>query len=204
MKAVRDVAPFLVHCDNLEKEVGEAGDITRLLNLVATGDKSAEEALTRATYDELRRLALTFRRRERAELTLQATDLVHEVYLKVLGGKRSYRDSDHFFRAATRIMRHVLVDHARGRAAQKRGGNGVKIPIDDFLIGDDAEADEILWMDQALNRLADLYPRPARVVELHFFCGLTMDEIAQQLDISGKTADRDWLLAKAWLRSELA
>jgi RNA polymerase sigma factor (TIGR02999 family) len=182
----------------------ESGDITGLLKLVAAGDKAAEDALTRVTYAELRRLASSFRRRERAELSLQATDLVHEVYLKVLAGRNTYRDSEHFYRSATRIMRHLLVDHARRRTAQKRGGDDVKVPLDDFLIADQTEADEVLWMDQALTKLETLYPRPARVVELHFFCGLTMDEIAVQLQVSDKTADRDWILAKAWLRSELA
>jgi RNA polymerase sigma factor (TIGR02999 family) len=183
--------------------LAELGDITRLLKLVATGDKSAEDALTQITYAELRRLALSFRRRERAELSLQATDLVHEVYLKVLSGKQSYRDSQHFFRVASRVMRHLLVDHARRRTAQKRGGENFKVPLDEFLVADDAEADEILWMHEALTKLETLYPRPARVVELHFFCGLTMDEIGGELDISAKTADRDWSMAKSWLRTEL-
>lgn len=180
-----------------------SGDITQLLRLVASGDKDAEDALTQLTYAELRRLASSFRRRERAELSLQATDLVHEVYLKVLSGEHVYHDREHFFRAATRIMRHLLVDHARRRASQKRGGDIVKVPLDDFLIVSEEEADQVLWVDQALGKLESLYPRPAQVVELHFFCGLTMDEVAELLKISGKTVDRDWALAKAWLRTEL-
>ncbi len=182
----------------------ESADITQLLKLAAEGDKAAENALTQLTYAELRRLASSFRRRERVEFSLQATELVHEVYLKVLAGKHSYRDREHFFRCAAQIMRHLLVDHARRRTAEKRGGDGIKVPLDEFLIADQAEADEVLWMDQALSKLGTQYPRPARVVELHFFCGLTMEEIAGQLGISEKTADRDWMMAKAWLRSALA
>jgi len=180
-----------------------AGDITNLLHRAARGDSEAEAEAMRLTYVELRRLAAGFRRRERRDLTLQASDIVHEVCVGLIGAGRNFNDSEHFFRAASQMMRRLLVDYARRHVAQRRGGNAPRVPFEDFLIGSSREADRVIHVDIALAKLEKIHPRPAQIVELHFFCGLTRAEIARSLDISEKTVTRDWGLAKAWLRSEL-
>jgi RNA polymerase sigma factor (TIGR02999 family) len=157
----------------------------------------------RLTYAELRRLAGAFRRRERPDLTLEASDIVHEVCVGLIGVGRKFNDSEHFFRAASLMMRRLLVDYARRHVAQRRGGTDQRVPLEDFLIGSSREADRIINVDVALAKLEKAHPRWARVVELHFFCGLTRAEIADSLASSEKTVRRDWQLAKAWLRAEL-
>ncbi len=122
----------------------------------------------------------------------------------LIGAGRKFNDSEHFFRAASLMMRRLLVDYARRHVAQRRGGTAQRVPLEDFLIGNSGEAERIIHMDVALSKLEKVHPRWARVVELHFFCGLKRTEIADSLNSSEKTVRRDWNLAKAWLRTELS
>lgn len=157
-------------------------------------------------YDELRVLAHSHLRHERTGHTLSTTALVNEAYLRLSTqlGLAGLNRSE-FFGAASRTMRRVLVDHARGRNRQKRGSGQQTVPIEDvesFLT--DEEADELLLLDEALERLRALNPRGAEVVERRFFAGLSLDEVAESLGISTRTVQRDWLAARAWLRAEIA
>lgn len=164
------------------------------------------ERLVAGLYDELRRLARLHLRGERAGHTLNTTGLVHEAYLR-LAGQEGLRAADRtrFFAAASNTMRRVLVDHARQRNRLKRGGGQVPVPLDDVAqLLSDAEATELVALDEALDRLAEVDARGAAVVEHHFFGGLTHAEIAEVLGVSTKTVQRAWVVARAWLRKEVA
>jgi RNA polymerase sigma-70 factor (ECF subfamily) len=179
-----------------------SGDITQLLGLLTKGDRTAEARLIPLVYDELRRLAQSMIRSERPDHTLQATALVHEVYLRLAGdAKVSWHDRAHFFAVAARTMRHILVDHARGLNAAKR--RGVRIPLETALVYSAEQSAELLELDEALTRLAAWDERQSRIVELRFFSGLKEDEIAAVLGISIRTVKREWSMAKAWLYGEL-
>lgn len=155
-------------------------------------------------YDELRRLAHAYLRRERAGQTLQTTALVHEAYLRLADYKRiRWQERAHFFAIAAQLMRRILVEHARARNRLKRGGGQIKLLVDDLPLVSDNRLDELLALDEALTRLAMNYARKERVVELRCFAGLENDEIAQVLDVSVNTVIRDWTFAQAWLRREL-
>ncbi len=155
-------------------------------------------------YDELRALAASYLRRERADHTLQTTALVHEAYLRLTGQHGTiWQNRGHFFGIAAQAMRRVLVDHARRRKAEKRSG-GRAITLPDDLTPGAVEPDEILAVDQALERLAVLDPRQARIVELRYFAGLTVEKTAAVLEVSPATVKRDWVSAKAWLQRELS
>jgi RNA polymerase sigma factor (TIGR02999 family) len=157
-------------------------------------------------YDELRRLAHRYLRRERSEVTLQTTGLVNEAYLRLssLAGIRT-DEKTRFFALAATTMRRVIVDHARSRRRQKRGGIADRVSLDDveWMLSDE-EADELVVLDEALTRLEQINPRGSEVVQYRFFGGLTLDETAQLLGVSAKTIQRDWLAARAWLRKEVA
>lgn len=174
--------------------------------LTADGlDPAAAARLLPMVYDELRRLAAGCLRSDRRDHTLQATALVHEAYMRLSGsGNPGWNDRAHFFRAAALTMRHILIDHARQRAAEKRGGGepGVRLSETALLL-DDSDV-EILEIDDALKRLSALAPEKARVVELRFFGGCTIDETAEALGISTATAERHWRFARAWLKSRLS
>ncbi|MDH4038695.1 MAG: ECF-type sigma factor [Candidatus Krumholzibacteria bacterium] len=180
-------------------------DITRWLERLGQGDPRALDAVMRLLYDELRTLARARLRDERAEHTLSATALVNEAYLKLSRDQQINAASrTQFFAVAARTMRRVLVDYARARKRIKRGGGAEHLPLEDvepFL--SEVEADEILALDDALTRLAELQPRAAEVVEQRFYAGLSVEETAQLLNVSAKTVQRDWIVARAWLRKEV-
>lgn len=179
-------------------------DITDLLNAAQAGAPGAVDQLLALVYDELRGLAAAYLRRERADHTLQTTALVHEAYLRLAGHhSTTWKNRGHFFGIAAQAMRRVLVDHARRRRAGKRDG-GLAVPLDDDLDAARERPDDVLAVDEALERLAALDARQARIVELRYFAGLTIEQTAEALDISPATVKREWLSAKAWLQRELA
>jgi RNA polymerase sigma factor (TIGR02999 family) len=182
----------------------EAGDITRLLQAWSAGDKQALDNLLPLLYRELRCLAASYIRRERKDHTLQATALVHEAYLQMVDQKQfQSRSRTQFFAIAANLMRQILVHHARRHRAVKRGG-GNKVQLHDAVAAVEQPGCDLIALDQALNRLAEFDPRVARVVELKYFGGLTVDEIAEVLAVSPITVERDWRIAKAQLTHELA
>lgn len=177
-------------------------DVTQLLLDWSKGDQSALDKLMPVVYDELRQLARRYMSRERPDHTLQVTALIHEAYLRLVNQKRArWQNRAQFFGIAAQLMRRILVDHARCRNFQKRGGQ--KLPLDEALALSANRSKDVLALDEALQRLASIDPRKSRVVELRYFGGLTLEEIADTLNISAPTVMRDWRLAKAWLRQEL-
>jgi RNA polymerase sigma-70 factor, ECF subfamily len=182
---------------------GSQGEVTQLLARLAGGDRCAEDELLPIVYEQLRALAAHFLRSERRDHTLQATALVHEAYLRLIGGGQvSWQNRAHFFAIAARTMRRVLVDHARGINAGKR--RGIKVSLDSALVFSEDQSGELLDLDRALDRLAEWDPRQARVVELRFFAGLSEEEAAEVLGVSQRTVKRDWQMAKAWLYGQLS
>jgi RNA polymerase sigma factor (TIGR02999 family) len=181
-----------------------AHEVTELLLAWGQGDAAALEKLTPLVYRELHRLALRYIRGERPGHTLQATALVHEAYLRLVDGPRiPWQNRAHFFAVSAQMMRHILVDFARARNNQKRGGNLQRISFDDALvIAEDQDAD-LVALDDALSRLAAVDGRKSRVVELRFFGGLSVEETAEVLNVSADTVLRDWRLAKLWLLREM-
>jgi len=181
------------------------GDITALLTRWKRGDAGAFEELTPVVYEELRQLAIHYMRRESTDHTLQPTALVHEAYLRLAGVREAkFQNRAHFYGAAARIMRRVLVDHARQRRAAKRGADATVASLDEAADrGVDMDAD-LVCLNDALDRLAALAPQPARVVELRYFGGLTVDETAAFLDVAPITVKRNWTFARAWLHRALA
>src|SRR5262245_30882778 len=181
---------------------GSPGEITRLLKRAAEGDLAAENELLPLVYERLRAMAAQILRSERPNHTLQATALVHEAYLRMIGdGQVSWQNGAHFFAIATRTMRRVLVDHARKINAGKRRGN--RVSLESALVYSDQQSAELLDLDEALDRLASWDPRQAHLVELRFFAGLSEQEAAEVLGVSQRTVRRDWKMAKAWLYGEL-
>ncbi len=184
--------------------MADSHDVTQLLSALTRGDEEAGEKLIPLVYVELRRLARSYMRRERTDHTLQATALVHEAYLKLVEQRSAnWQSRAHFFGVAAHVMRRILIDHARGHLRQKRGGEFEKVVLDEGLVFSPAQSVELLAVDEALERLAKLDERQARVVELRFFGGLSVEEAAAVLGISPKTVKRDWSIAKAWLHAEL-
>jgi RNA polymerase sigma-70 factor (ECF subfamily) len=179
-------------------------DITQLLARWNSGDQDAFEGLFAAVYDELRRLASSYMRRERSGHTLQTTALVNEAYMRLVGQQQvPWANRLHFFALAAKIMRQILMDHARSRKMQKRGGGAVKLSLDEALVVSDERAAELIALDDALAELAKIDSRQSQIVELRFFGGLTLEETAQFLNISSDTVTRDWKVAKAWLYREI-
>jgi RNA polymerase sigma-70 factor, ECF subfamily len=191
-------------CHNLRAMEGLAApDITRLLDEWKRGDRQAAEKLAVALYDELRRTARHFMRQERRGHTLQTTALVHEAFLRLADVRMDFQDRTHFFTFAAQVMRRVLVDHARSRGSRKRGGGVSPIPFDEGAFALPDRSADIVALDEAISELARHDPRKARVVELRFFGGLSVEETACALSVSPQTVLRDWGLAKAWLTREL-
>lgn len=182
------------------------GDVTRLLQRVREGDASASHDLIPFVYKELRRIAGAFMQGERPGHTLQPTALVNEAYLRLVDQKRvDWQGREHFFRVAARLMRRVLVDHARGRLAAKRGGGEENLNLDCLDIPDRPEKlEQMLIVDDILTRLEAVDPEQVRVVELRYFGGMSIPETASALGVSTSTVDRDWSMAKAWIRRELS
>jgi RNA polymerase sigma factor (TIGR02999 family) len=182
----------------------ETEDITALLQRARQGDRVAEARLLEVLYAELRKIAGLCIRSERREHTLQATALVHEAYLRLAGNQASeWQNRKHFLAAAAQVMHRVLIDCARARKAQKRGGNLCRVELDTALPAPGDWALDLLDIDEALGRLAELDERQARIVELRFFAGLTEVEIAELLGVSERTVKREWEFARAWLHGQL-
>ena len=184
-----------------------AGQVTECLARWRAGDRDALEQLVPLVYDELRHVARRQLRRESCDHTLSATALVHEVYLRLLRQRQlAAADRDGFLAIAAQTMRRILVDHARARARIKRGGKDRPVSLDDrhdVPLLRDAEVEEVLAIDLALERLAQVDERALRVVECRIFAGLTIEETAQALGVSGKAVQRTWMTALAWLRKEI-
>jgi RNA polymerase sigma factor (TIGR02999 family) len=179
--------------------------LTDQLVAYGRGDPGALDALMPRVYEELRTLAHRHLANERHRHTLLTTDLVHEVYLKLVDGSRvQVRDKQHFFALASRAMRQVLIDHARSRLAAKRGGGGVPVTLDEGLAVSPDQTVALLDLDEALRRLEAESERRCRVVEYRFFGGLSLEEIAESLGVSLATVKREWTVARAWLNRELS
>ena len=180
-------------------------EVTRILNAIESGDHQAAADLLPLVYDELRKLAAARMAEERADHTLSPTALVHEAYLR-LGGSAQLQEwsgRGHFFAAAAEAMRRILVESARRKATEKRGGSWQRQPLLDMELAVDSAGKDLFAVDEALTRLTAAFPRAARLVHLRFFLGMTLDEAAGQLGIDSRTAYRDWAYARAWLRREL-
>lgn len=182
---------------------GETSDTTRLLREWANGDQAALDRLAPRVYRELRRMAGNFMKNENHGRTMQATALVHEAYLKLVEVDNvDWQHRAHFFAVAAQVMRHILLDAARKRGSAKRGGKAARVNLDeipDLAGGRDAQ---VIALDEALKRLAEVDRRKAHVVELRFFGGLSVAETAAVLKVSQETVMRDWKFSRAWLRSE--
>ena len=180
-------------------------DITQLLRAWAGGDQQALARLAPHVYRELRRIAAHFLRNERPGYTLQSAELVHEVYLRLLGVNRvDWQHRAHFFAVSATLMRRILLDRARKRSAGKRGGNRQSLDLDAALEVSSGRARELIALDDALNTLAQVDARKAQIVELRFFGGLSVEETAEVVKVSCDTVMRDWKIARAWLSTELS
>ncbi len=179
-------------------------DITRLLLAWGDGDQQALDQLMPFVYDELRRLAKGYMRHQRSDHTLQATALVNEAYLRLIDSSRvRWQNRTHFFAISAQLMRRVLVDFARAKNAEKRGGREQQVSFDEALPASFEKESELLALDEALKELAALDERQSRIVEMRYFGGMTEEEIAEALGISTRTVRRDWTVARAWLFREL-
>lgn len=186
-----------------DSDAGAQAHISQLLTEWAARDPTARDRLVPLVYEELRRLAHHYMRGERVGHTLQTTALVNEVYVRLTGVKGlQWRDRAHFFAMAGTLMRRVLVDYARRRGRDKRGGGISVTSLDDHAVTSERSVD-IIALDEALERLATVDPQQSRIVELRFFAGLSVEETAEALDISPATVKRDWATAKIWLHHEL-
>lgn len=183
----------------------ESPDITRLLRAWRDGDREALDALMPLIYNELRRRAADQIRRERPGHTLQATALVHEAFIRLAGQRTpEWRDRAHFFAIASRVMRQVLVDHARARHAKKRGDGATRLSLDDALLVSQAHGEGLVALDDALTALAKQDETKARLVEMRFFGGLSIEDTAEVLGLSPATVKRHWAFARAWLHKQIA
>jgi RNA polymerase sigma factor (TIGR02999 family) len=179
--------------------------ITQMLREWSDGDREALEALMPLVYDELHKQARRYLRRERQNHTLQTTALIHEAYLKLIDQREvNWESRTHFFAIAANLMRRILVDHARTKHRAKRGGSGEDLPLDEaMLVVSDEKTIDLIALDEALTRLAEFDEQQARIVELRYFSGLSLEETAAVLKVSRTTVATDWSLAKAWLHREL-
>ena len=179
-------------------------DVTALLVEIANGNQAAQEKLVPLVYDQLKRLARRYMRRERADHTLQTTALVHEAYLKLVGQHSPHwQGRAQFFGIAAQLMRRILIDHARRHLREKRGGSQVILHLEEGLAFTPEHSEDLLKLDEALDRLSKLDPRQSRIVELRFFGGLSVEETSRFLNVSPITVKRDWAVAKVWLYGEL-
>jgi RNA polymerase sigma factor (TIGR02999 family) len=179
-------------------------NLTQLLHATAKGDRRNLDALMGAIYQDLRRLAVSHLQDERGDHTLQPTALVHEAYLRLIDQRvTDWKDRIHFFAVASRIIRRILVDHARERLAQKRGGDQKRIPIEEAEQLAAVPGIDIMSLDEALTELGQIDATQAQIVELRYFSGLTIEEVADVLSIGKRSVDREWQCAKAWLYCRL-
>jgi RNA polymerase sigma factor (TIGR02999 family) len=184
--------------------VDTPGEVTRLLGALKAGNKDAEAELLELVYPELRRMARHYLRGERTGHTLQPTALVNEAYLQLTRQlDKDLQGRSHFFAIAARLMRRILVDHARQKKAAKRDGARQQVELTESLVVSTDRLEEILYVDAALRRLAEFDARRAAVVELRFFGGMTEEEVGEVLNVAPRTVRRDWNVAKAWLHGEL-
>jgi RNA polymerase sigma-70 factor, ECF subfamily len=179
------------------------GEVTQLLEAMHDGDPGAAEKLLPLVYTELHRLAKAYMRRERPDHTLQATALINEAYLRLLGEDVDWKNRAHFIGVAAHVMRRVLVEYARAHNADRRGGGLKRVELQEELVISPERLDEVTLLDDAMTRLALSNPRQARVVELRYFGGLSVEQIAEVLEIAPRTVKRDWSLARIWLFREL-
>jgi RNA polymerase sigma-70 factor, ECF subfamily len=181
----------------------DPAEISRLLLACKSGDEAALARLMPLVYGELHVLAHKRLQGERTGHTLQTTELIHEAYLRLSGADVAWENRVHFFAVAAQMMRRILVDHARSRGRAKRGGGAAQVTLEDVAIVDAEPSADLVALDEALQRLSTLDPRKARVVELHYFGGLTYDETAIAIGVSAATVERELRMAKAWLYREL-
>jgi RNA polymerase sigma factor (TIGR02999 family) len=185
--------------------VGTSEGITRLLRAWAAGDSDALDRLTPFVYAELHRLAVRAMAAERPDHTLQPTALVHEAYVRLMTSKDVvWKDRAHFFALAARLMRRILVDFARTRQSEKRGGGHTPVSLEEMTVVSRQKAPYLMALDDALNRLAEVDARKSEVVELRFFGGLSVEETAEVLKVSRDTVLRDWKMARLWLLREIS
>ena len=177
--------------------------VTQLLLAWRNGDAAALNELTPLVYDELHRLAGAYLRRERRGHTLQTSGLVNEAFVRLIGQRADWQNRAHFFGIAAQLMRRILVDYARNRQATKRGGNELHLALDEALDEAEAQHADLVALDDALSSLAKFDPRQSRIVELRYFGGLTIQEVAEVLSLSDSTIEREWNIARAWLQREL-
>jgi len=178
-------------------------DVTQLLKAMANGDEKAAESLLPLVYAELHRLAKSYMRRERPDHTLQATALINEAYLRLAREDTDWNSREHFIGVAANVMRRVLVDYARQHKAEQRGGGLKRVEMEDDLAISAAKLDEVTELDEALKLLEKENPRQAKVVELRYFGGLSVEQIASFMGISPRSVKRDWSLARIWLYRQL-
>lgn len=191
--------------DNLSDSKKPPGEVTELLVKWSEGDTDALEKLLPIVYAELRRIADNYLRREHSGHTLQTTALVHEAYLRLVKAQSlEWQNREQFFGIAANLMRRILVDHARTANAAKRGGSTPNLPLDEALTTSGESDENLLLLDEALNKLATIDSQAARIVELRYFAGLTIEETAEVLKTSPMTVKREWATARAWLHREIA
>jgi len=183
--------------------MGDQKSITQLLNQWSGGDKNAEAALTPMVYDELQRMARRLFRSEKSSHTLQPTALVHEAFVKLVNVDVTWQDRAHFFSLAARMMRRMLVNHAKARNTAKRGGDAVKVTLNESEVPDSSADTDLLDLDEALQSLTELDARKAELIELQYFGGLSFKEMEEVTGLSSSTLDRDLRLARAWLKDQL-
>ncbi len=184
--------------------MAESGDVTVLLRRFQDGDESAKDRLVELVYGELKTMAARYMRHERGDHTLQATALVNEAYLKLANLKSAnWQDRAHFFAVAAQIMRRILVDHARKCIAGKRGGDFQFLQLEEDLVFADGKPAELVRLDEALEALGKEDPRAAKVIELRYFGGLSIEETAEVLQTSPRTVRREWMFARSWLHGEM-
>jgi len=190
----------------MEQSLRQTQEITKMLHEWGTGKQDALDALLPLVYDELHRQASRFLRRERAGHTLQTTALIHEAYLKLIDQRDvDWKNRAHFFGIAAQTMRRILVDYARARHREKRGGAEENLPLEEaaLLAVSEENGVDLIVLDKALTRLAEFDERQSRIVELRYFSGLSIEETAEVLHISRATVKSDWTIAKTWLRREI-
>jgi RNA polymerase sigma factor (TIGR02999 family) len=175
-------------------------EVTELLGKIKEGNDDEIDLLVTKVYYELRRLAGSLMRHERADHTLQPTALVHEAFVRLMGSETDWQNRAHFFGAAATAMRRILIEYARSKAARKRGGHAVSITLEEGLVRKEANQLDLVILDQALTGLSEVDPKLTRLVEIRYFAGCSVQETAEALGVSRATVKRDWTYAKAWLQ----
>ncbi len=184
--------------------IDDQGQVTKLLNEMRAGDSHAADQLMPLVYAELHRLANAYMRRERQEHTLQPTALVNEAYLRLIRQDVAWENRAHFIGVAAHIMRRVLVDYARAHRAERRAGGMKRVEFDEGIAISPERLHEVALLDEALTKLETLHPRQAKVVEMRYFGGLTIEQIGDVLEVSPRSVKRDWALARIWLYRTLS